>query len=299
MIALDDGRLLVVGGQSIAANSQVWFGDSWLFLTASTTWHQLDSLPQRGQLTLATDGTAPLAFGGYTGGTAVYGDLRRLEDGGWLRLDVASRPSARAGAVMTYDAESRLFVLFGGDEAPFDARLPTNETWTFDGVQWRQQSPPLSPRPKSEGHPTLFELALVYDSAADRSILLIGGDETWAYDANTDTWEERATPGLEADFMVAAAYHAGMGQVITYGGAPTGGSQETWAYDYRSDTWQRIETATSPGPLGDHAMAYDPVSGLLYMYGGSPELLALDTPDPASGTMWAFDGKDWTPVAGS
>lgn len=304
MIALGDGRLLVVGGQTIAGNSQVWFGDTWIFDTESTGWHQVGSLPQRGQLALATDGSRPLAFGGYAGGTAVYGDVRRLMDDTWvrhvwMRPEDGSPPSARAGSVMAYDTESELFVLFGGDVAPFDARLPTNETWTFDGVDWVERSPELSPRPKSEGHPTLFELTLAYDSAADRSILLIGGDETWAYDANTDTWEERAAPGLDADFMGAAAYHGGMGRVIAYGGAPTSGSQETWAYDYPSDNWQLIETATNPGPLGDHAMAYDPVSGLLFMYGGSPDLLAQDIPDPASGTMWAFDGNDWTPVAES
>ncbi len=298
MVALGNGQLLVIGGQSISANAQVWFGDSWLFDAESSGWRQVGSVPQRGQLALATDGTTPLAFGGYAGGTAVYGDVRRLDGAEWLRLDQDPAPSARAGSVMAYDTESSVYVLFGGDEAPFDARLPTNETWTFDGAAWVQQLPASSPRPKSEGHPTLFELALVYDSSSDRTILLIGGDETWAYDANTNSWEERAAPGLEADFMIAAAFHAGLGQVIMYGGAPTGGSQETWGYDYSSDTWTRFDTPTSPGPLGDHAMAYDPVTALVYMFGGSPELLSLDTPEPASGVMWAFDGSDWARVSG-
>jgi len=289
------GELLVTGGLTYVGNSSAWLGDTWIFQTGNGSWSQLGDISVRGQHTVATSGDTTLVYGGYAGTNFVYGDLRARVRKEWIDIVDSSRPAARAGAVMAYDEESELFVLFGGDVAPFDARLPTNETWVLNMVsgRWELRSPEVSPRPKSEGHPTLFELALVYDEAADRLLLLIGGDELWAYDTNTNTWEERAEPGLDADFMVAAAYHAGIDRLITYGGAPTSTSAETWSYDYATDVWELIATDDSPGPLADHAMAYDPWTDLIYLYGGTTEVLSLGDPPVPSGEMWAFDGSQW------
>jgi len=298
MISLGNGELLVAGGLTYVGNSAAWLGDTWIFNTINGGVEHLGNIPVRGQHTIATSENTTLLFGGYAGTDFVYGDLRQLVSDDWIDIVDASRPVARTGAVMAYDTESQLFVLFGGDVSPFDARLPTNETWVLSTAtgRWGLREPELSPRPKSEGHPTLFELSLSYNEKADRMMLLIGGDELWAYDTNTNVWEERATPGLDADFMIAAAYHAGIDRLIAYGGAPTSTSAETWSYDYTTDSWELVTTDASPGPLADHAMAYDPATDAVYLYGGSIEVLSQGNPPTPSGAMWAFDGSQWTRV---
>lgn len=295
MTSLEPGRILVTGGLTFVGNSSAWLGDTWVLNTVHGTWEQLGDIPVRGQHAVASSGRNTFLFGGYAGTDFVYGDMRELVAENWIDIVDSSRPSARAGAVMAYDSESERFVLFGGDVSPFDARLPTNETWEFSVAtsQWVMRSPEPAPRPKSEGHPTLFELSLTYDGSADRLLLLIGGDELWAYDTNTNTWEERAAPDLEADYMVAAAYHAGIERLVAYGGAPTAETAETWTYSYATNTWELIATQSSPGLLADHAMAYDPHTDAVYLYGGTSEVLSLSEPPTPSGQVWVFDGADW------
>lgn len=304
MVALDDGRLLIVGGQTTRGNSQIWLGDTWIYDLDRATWTQVQDVAQRGQFALAhaADSSTSLLFGGYTGGNAVYEDTLVARDGRWTEVSPTTAPTGRTGSVAAYDLQSGVFVVFGGAERPRPriAELPSNETWTYDATEnvWRQMSPAASPRPASEGHPTLFELAMVYHPGVDRTILLIGGQETWAYDVDVDRWERRSDPGLRADFMVAAAYHAGLDRVIMYGGAPTSLTRETWSYDYAADEWTEVATRTRPGAVGDHAMTYDAVTDAVYLHGGSDDLIPLDTPQPAFAALWAFDGVDWRIVDG-
>jgi hypothetical protein len=301
MVTAADGTLLVFGGQSMASGSRVYLDDTWRFDPVRGTWESLAGPPPgaRAQFAMAHDARsdATVVFGGYVGGEFTYSDTRVLAAGEWSRVEGAG-PSGRAGAVAAYDAESGVVVVYGGAERPPRAELPLPETWVYDAgtASWNPVMVAESPPLRNEGHPTLFELAMVYDAQSDRIILLIGGEQTWAYDHNTTTWERRADPGLAADFMVAAAYDAGLDRVIAYGGAPTERTQETWAYDYERDTWSRIDTAASPGPLGDHAMAYSSVTGLTYLFGGSADLLVVADELTQRDELWAFDGADWSRV---
>lgn len=292
MVAVGDGRLVVVGGWTVAGNSEVWLGDTWVFDTRTSAWTQLDSVPVRGHHALATDGDIVVLAFGSTGGTFVYGDVWQLRNGTWERTR-ADGPAARTGAVMAHDPVADVFVLSGGDEAPLDARIADAETWTFDGDAWLELTPDPAPGHTTEGHPVLYELAMVHDPDNDLLILLAGGSETWAFDTARATWERRAAPPTGADFMIAAAYHQSLQRLITYGGAPTFDTADTWAYDASTDSWALIATEHSPGPIADHAMAYDPATDRTYLFGGTDEPLGLGRPPVPSAVLWAFDGTDW------
>ena len=67
-------------------------------------------------------------------------------------------------------------------------------------------------------------------------------------------------------------------------------------YDYAEDTWTRVATSASPGPVGDHAMAYDPLRAMTFLYGGAQDLLPLDGESEVRRELWAFDGTDWRRV---
>src|SRR5262249_47943874 len=85
-------------------------------------------------------------------------------------------PKPRAGHAMTYDANRRRVVLFGGDS--LNDGLLFGETWEWDGENWTQVQD-IGPSPRA------FH-AMAYDSARRRSVLF-GGRTTAG--RTGDTWE--------------------------------------------------------------------------------------------------------------
>jgi len=58
----------------------------------------------------------------------------------WTGRSPATSPPALFNAAMAYDAATRTVVLFGGFGGLGD-RGPLNDTWTWNGTTWTQQSP--------------------------------------------------------------------------------------------------------------------------------------------------------------
>lgn len=97
---------------------------------------------------------------------------------------------------MVYDSESDRIVLIGGQlgDLTVNPDAYSGATWTYDvaGNKWTLMEPAANPG-------SLSKVALSYSDASDR-VVLFGGlrsfphqeytDATWAYDYNSDTWEE-------------------------------------------------------------------------------------------------------------
>ena len=64
--------------------------------------------------------------------------------------------------------------MFGGGEA-----FPTNDTWEWDGNDWRSFAPATAPSPR-------YGPALAYDAARGRVVLFGGTDGNFGL---ADTWE--------------------------------------------------------------------------------------------------------------
>ena len=95
-------------------------------------------------------------------------------------------------------------------------------------------------------------------------------DGTWAYDYNSNTWEEMA-PSTHPDvgWEHAMAYDSESDRVIFQGGVNDDfTSEDTWAYDYNSDTWTKMNPSTHPGPRSHSSMDYDVVSDRCILFGG-------------------------------
>jgi len=121
---------------------------------------------------------------------------------------------------------------------------------------------------------------MTYDSKSDR-IILWGGDSStngnpdapndesvWAYDFNTNTWEERkATPAPVGRYASAIAYAAGADRTILYGGFQDG-SSDMWAYDYNKNAWTELKPSDNPGSISWHEMVYLPETDRLFLFGG-------------------------------
>jgi cysteine-rich repeat protein len=221
---------------------------------------------------------------------------------GWSRVDTANSPPARADHGMAYDAARRRVVIFGGHlgEQPFPTAA-YEDTWEWDGAQWRMQTPATSPSAR-------FGVAMTYDSAR-KVVVMFGGfyyrtsfDETWEW--NGTNWRRVSTattpPGREGAIM---AYDPTRGVVVMASGRKNIGTQsnpyvllnDTW--EYNGTDWRQV-TTTTPSPLACGAMTFEPGMQKLLAYGGSqcgPGTGSLST----SSKTFTFDGTTWVEQLGA
>jgi N-acetylneuraminic acid mutarotase len=136
---------------------------------------------------------------------------------------------------------------------------------------WTNKEP--TPMPPARGYH-----ALAYEVENDRTLLYAGADsnynafqDTWSYDFNTNTWENRnptsSPPALGAH---ALAYESKNEVVILFGGDvdPFLSTAETWVYDYDTNTWTNLTTSIAPPPRSGHSMVYDTQSERIILFGG-------------------------------
>jgi N-acetylneuraminic acid mutarotase len=140
---------------------------------------------------------------------------------------------------------------------------------------------------------------MVYDPPSGRLIIFAGGNnhgwinDTWAYDPGANTWTELkpsgTVPSPRAD--LAMAYDPITRRLILFGGQgetadKTGPYNDTWAYDSVANAWTELKPAgTLPPPRVAAAMAYDPATKKIILFGGWSR---SDTPGYFNDT-WAYD----------
>jgi hypothetical protein len=238
-------------------------------------------------------------FGGLDASQRVLDDTWEWDgiSANWLELDPALRPPARCCAAMDYDPVSGNTVLFGGSGA---SATMLGDTWTWDGSTWTAANPPTSP-PARDG------ASMVYD-AARGAILLFGGlgadggllSDTWSWDgANWTLLQPASSPPPRSS--AALVYDPDTQAALLFGGccdmspgAPAGTYLgDTWRWD--GATWSPLLPAESPSPRSSAATAYDPILGMVLLFGGcgtAPGACRL-------GDTWLWDpgSVSWLPEA--
>jgi PKD repeat protein len=183
----------------------------------------------------------------------------------------AGNPRERSKHAMAYDSKRGVTVLFGGT----DGNSP-NDTWEWNGTNWIQRLPPVSPSAR-DGH------AMAYDSARG-VVVLFGGyshNDTWEWDGTNWT---QMSPAVNppARYDHAMAYDSARGVVVLFGGYDASGRRnDTWEWD--GTNWTQRSPAVSPSARYGHAMAYDSARGVVVLFGG---YYRNDT--------WEWDGTTWT-----
>lgn len=182
--------------------------------------------------------------------------------------------SARSAAAVAFDPFTETVVLFGGRRWGADAA----DTWTWDGSQWTEEHPPVSP-PAREG------ASLAYDGLGHR-LLLAGGV------LGGGTAVGLPEPGTVCPLAAECP-------------GPPRPADDTWAWDGR--TWVQLSPAHRVvGVLG---MATDPQTGRVVAVGHSPVVacpppgksacpLPFEGPSsplrwPGDLRTWTWDGRDW------
>jgi hypothetical protein len=257
----------------------------------TTAWHKARLLAP-GQCSMAFD-SARQRVVMFTGNSTWEWD-----GSSWAHLSPPNSPSPRSGEAMVYDVARRRVVLFGGSivNAANPSGITVAETWEWDGDDWVQLSPAVSPSAR-------YLHAMAYDTVRQR-VVLYGGDvggsfgqqilgDTWEWDGVT--WTPRspvASPGLlHAHAMV---YDAARQRVVLHGG-------ESFLYGWTSNMtfeWDGVDWSQRGfGPARHyHALAYDVVRQRVVLFGGmfrwGSSLPLFDA--TVSDETWEWNGSVWT-----
>lgn len=191
----------------------------------------------------------------------------------WTELHPAGEvPSVRAGQAMVYVPGVKKIVLFGGND--IDNRV-LDDTWIYDPAEnrWaRMRFFGAVPAPRARH-------AMVSVPETSR-IVMFGGylenglaSDTWEFDLSRSQWKELAPSGVvpsprSAHSMV---YNSARLDILAFGGyvGRDGYTNDLWAFDPAANQWSEL---TFDGPLpsarASQAMAYDPSTQKILMFGG-------------------------------
>ena len=166
----------------------------------------------------------------------------------WVDRSNPVRPPERYGHDMAYDPVRDRVVVFGGYRPAFGY---LSDTWEFDGVDWQEVFPTLSPCPRA-WH------GMVWNQVSERVFLFGGagtGDPTdcdpycaysWEYDGTTwiNVTPSQNPPRRSAHQL---AFDVSRGVVVLFGGFNIDGTDcvnDTWEYD--GIDWRSIATPFPP-----------------------------------------------------
>jgi N-acetylneuraminic acid mutarotase len=236
-----------------------------------------------------------LLFGGDNAG-AVLADawLWSPTTRAWRR--VASGPSARAGASLSFDAARQRAVLFGGVGSAAQGAQYLNDVWEYDASAdaWTKRivtGPSPAPRALA---------AFAFDSARARGLLFGGTNDgalsdTWEWDSAQGRWAQLSTSGPSARYGAAFAFDEATRRYALFGGSPgnaTGALSDTWLLAADTGVWTAQTTPQAPPARAAAGMVFDADAQRLVLFGGtgvtSPNLEDTWELSTANGTWSAL-----------
>lgn len=221
----------------------------------------------------------------------------------------APRPMGLTSAAIAYDTVSDALILFGGRDAEGELR---GETWELSGPGpcWIRRA--AGPQART-GHvmgaaPNGLGVVLfggVTEDTAGNPVLL---DDTWLFDTQEGSWAE-LTPAdhPSARGQATVAFDDVRRRLWLFGGeTATGLNDELWYLEIDTSTipvtleWVQQTSVSSPERRKAAALAFDPVSRKLVLFGGEDRGVVVTPPanDPGRvrNDLWAFDVDDDQPA---
>lgn len=282
-------RTVLFGGADNAAFPPANFGDTW-------TWDGFDWSQQSpaaspsarffGGMVYDVIRNVTVLYGGLSASmisTSYKNDTWEYDGTNWTQVTTANTPGGLVGnngiseVAMAYDLFGQRTVLFGGELFQGIVPMP-NVTLLYDGANWTQASPAVSPPRRSQ--------ASMCTANSLGGVLLFGGtnfnnppgtngevlwNDTWVYSSTNDTWTQIVTSGAVPVARAGASllydHHAGV--YVLHGGyrevagliAPL---SDTWTFDgtnwtdvtatYGSPTAPLVRFSSADGPGGCHVL---------------------------------------------
>ncbi|HMD44791.1 MAG TPA: hypothetical protein VKG43_01430 [Acidimicrobiales bacterium] len=264
------------------------------------------------------EATAQLVvFGGYDG-TNDDNDTWVWSGTAWAQVDDSGNvgclttcptsPHGRQGATVAFDARLAQPLLIAGT----NGTSYYDDTWTWNGSSWTQDDVNSSACTTAcSNSPTGRTAAsLFYDPGSGQLVIYgglnAGGSLSGAFNfiAPSPTaaeWAQVNTASAPTGRGVGQfAYDEATSQMVLFGGIGPGPTDDNDTWTWSGSSWTQVDDAGAPGctttcpgsPAGRYsgAMAYDPATGQLLLFGGST---AGATP---WNDTWLWNGSTWTQV---
>jgi hypothetical protein len=303
------GGEVVTGGQAPTplGDTWTWDGNDWAqqIPAVSPSPRYEPGFANGGQ------GIAPLLFGGSAEGNVQLGDAWTW-DGSiptWLPV-AAIGPLARAGLKLVFDPSRGVDVMFGGFNAAsenqcagslIDTEQWYGDTWVWNGSQWSQVGPALSPVARGR-------FVMTFDSAESRVLLFAGvfqgcatsgsvsgwANDTWVFDGSNWVQEDLSTPDELQSAMLAREPHTG--SAILFSGQFETGMNSTDTWRWTGSQWQLLHPSHSPLPRQWGTLTFDPISNTTILFGGLVDTYGYPgtRQEGDANDTWSWDGTDWT-----
>ena len=172
---------------------------------------------------------------------------------------VESNPGAREGASMAYDPSTSQLILYGGTDGS-----NLDDTWSWNGSLWSDLNSAAEPSVARSFASTTYD-------PVSGDIIIFGGSgyaDTWGWDGtNWNQLSPETTPGASSGAPM--AYDAATQQVIYFGGqiSSSGGFPDD-TFNWDGSKFNLLPLSQDPEGLAFSAMAYDPNTSELVMFGG-------------------------------
>jgi hypothetical protein len=248
----DRGVVVLFGGEFNESENYSdiweWDGTTWTDVSPTSGTAGVDFPIERRFHSMAYDSSRQVVvmFGGdFEWATYMFGDLWEWDGnaGTWSKVALAGAPGVnypekRRNHAMVYDSISGAVVMFGGYDKDIDVFY--DDTWTWDGSQWVDISPPGV---AGINFPDLRRHhKMAYDS--DSGVIVLFGAEDKNWEPLGDTWEFDGyswSPGRAVGSSIpnarrahAMAYDSNRGVVVMFGGNETSDDEtcvnDTWEY---------------------------------------------------------------------
>jgi N-acetylneuraminic acid mutarotase len=286
----ESDRMIFFGGATKTLEPN--YNDTWSYDYNTNTWTQMDPAvappaTDWHQMAYHSGQDKVVLFGGHVSGhTSDWHNHNEtwtydLNTDTWTNMAPASAPPALCAQTMAYDSESDLIVLFGGSgDDWYSNNHMYSDTWTYDLTSntWTNVTTSIHPSPRSWP-------AMAYDVESDLMVLFGGWEiepitedwvvlnDTWTYDANTNTWAEIVIPD-GPDSLGDLVYDSESDRMVFFGGALSLSElvedlvSETWSYDTNTETWELMDPIVEPPVRSRVQATYDSESDVMLLFGG-------------------------------
>lgn len=226
------------------------------------------------QISEPADRRGLMVFGGSTSSTGAFDNQSwEWNERYWREFTgpLGKNPTQRINAAMATNSLRNVAILFGG-------KGPTgllNDTWQWNGWQWRHVLPPSPLPPPRSGH------TMGYIRARD-GVILFGGKDVdglsisspWEW--NGSSWQRITSAGPSRRHDHAMADDIKKGLVVVFGGRTDSMAlDDTWLWT-TNGSWVRTATTTiSPPARYEHAIAHDERQDGGILFGGRNQFGAL------------------------
>ncbi|MFT3692693.1 MAG: DUF4215 domain-containing protein [Kofleriaceae bacterium] len=263
------GKLIVAGGcpdttcTTTLHDTWAWDGSDWSavvpnhpYYGSALTTAIYDVVRERGIVPVGN----PDAFA--THDVSIWSDLDWAGSGSNDDPD----PPPRQDFALSYDPLRATTLLAGGTSQDSGDQ---SDTWTWDGLRWHSVTV-LGPSGAGRS---------VYDGAHDRTVWFGANNETWLWDGAS--WQH--TSGVHPTVTsFAMAFDRATETIVLFGN--DAGASETWQWD--GSTWRQNMTTANPSARSEMAMAFDPHTFDIVLFGGTSNGTFLDE-------TWRWAGGSW------